>query len=136
MPPASLPKTLPVPEGWSKVEGGTKPHVGSLFDHPAMKGMPEENKANALELLEMVKSGQHGSPQAALDHPQVAALGLRKPLMAIKNCRAIGKKDMVHNNYMPRIEVDPEDYIVKADGELLTCEPAKVLPMAQRYFLF
>ncbi len=74
--------------------------------------------------------------QAALDHPQVAALGLRKPLMAIKNCRAIGKKDMVHNNYMPRIEVDPEDYIVKADGELLTCEPAKVLPMAQRYFLF
>ena len=74
--------------------------------------------------------------QAALRNPLVAGLGLRKPLLGVKNCRSIGKKDMVHNTYTPRIEVDPENYLVKADGELLMCEPAKVLPMAQRYFLF
>ncbi|MFM9979379.1 MAG: urease subunit alpha [Burkholderiales bacterium] len=74
--------------------------------------------------------------QAALKNPLVTGLGLRKPLMAVKNCRGIGKKDMVHNSYTPKIEVDPENYLVKADGELLMCEPAKVLPMAQRYFLF
>jgi urease subunit alpha len=74
--------------------------------------------------------------QAALKNPQIGALGLRKPLMAVKNCRDIGKKDMVHNSYTPKIDVDPENYLVKADGELLMCEPASVLPMAQRYFLF
>jgi urease subunit alpha len=74
--------------------------------------------------------------QAALKNPLVAGLGLKKPLMAVKNCRGIGKKDMIHNSYTPKIEVDPENYLVKADGELLMCEPAKVLPMAQRYFLF
>ena len=74
--------------------------------------------------------------QAALANPLVAALGLKKPLMAVKNCRNIGKKDMVHNDYTPKIDVDPENYLVKADGELLMCEPAHVLPMAQRYFLF
>jgi len=74
--------------------------------------------------------------QAALANPQVAALGLKKPLMAVKNCRTVGKKDMVRNDWQPKIEVDPENYLVRADGELLMCEPAKVLPMAQRYFLF
>jgi len=74
--------------------------------------------------------------QAALANPAVAALALRKPLMAVSACRSIGKKDMVHNDCTPLIEVDPETYLVKADGELLLCEPAKVLPMAQRYFLF
>ena len=50
--------------------------------------------------------------------------------------RGIGKLDMVHNSATPKIEVDPETYEVRADGELLTCEPAQVLPLAQRYFLF
>ena len=68
--------------------------------------------------------------------PHVQRLGLRKQLVPVKNCRAIGKKDMLHNSATPRIEVDPETYEVHADGELLTCEPASVLPMAQRYFLF
>ena len=54
----------------------------------------------------------------------------------MKGTRKIGKKDMVHNSLCPTIEVDPETYEVRADGELLTCEPAEVLPMAQRYFLF
>jgi urease subunit alpha len=63
-------------------------------------------------------------------------LGLRKLTAPVKNCRSIGKKDMIHNSATPTLEVDPETYEVRADGDLLTCEPAKELPMAQRYFLF
>jgi len=74
--------------------------------------------------------------QSALSNKAVADLGLQKPLEAVKNTRRIGKKDMVHNAYLPRLLVDPETYEVRADGELLTCEPARVLPLAQRYFLF
>jgi urease subunit alpha len=59
-----------------------------------------------------------------------------KRASAVKNCRKIGKKDMIHNAAAPKIEVDPETYEVRADGELLTCEPAQTLPLAQRYFLF
>ena len=74
--------------------------------------------------------------QAALDNPAVAALGLSKPLIAVKGTRHLRKSDMVHNGATPVIDVDPETYAVRADGELLVCEPATVLPMAQRYFLF
>lgn len=74
--------------------------------------------------------------QAALSNPAVAALGLQKPLVAVKGTRNVKKKDMIHNNWMPNIEVDPETYRVLADGMDLICEPASVLPMAQRYFLF
>jgi len=74
--------------------------------------------------------------KAALDNPAVAALGLDKPLIAVSGCRSVQKRDMIHNDATPKIEVDPETYAVRADGELLTCEPAEVLPMAQRYFLF
>ncbi len=68
--------------------------------------------------------------------PYVEALGLRKRLVPVQDCRKIGKADMIHNSATPQIEVDPETYEVRADGELLTCEPASVLPLAQRYFLF
>ena len=61
---------------------------------------------------------------------------LQRRLVAVKNTRRLGKKHMVHNSYLPKMSVDPETYEVRADGELLVCEPAKVLPMAQRYFLF
>jgi urease subunit alpha len=74
--------------------------------------------------------------QAGLANPALAALGLRKPLEAVRACRTVSKADMIHNNAMPKIEVDPETYAVHADGVLLTCEPASELPMAQRYFLF
>jgi urease subunit alpha len=74
--------------------------------------------------------------QAALANPAVAALGLMKPLEGVRGCRTVTKADMIHNGATPAIEVDPETYVVRADGELLTCEPADVLPMAQRYFLF
>jgi len=74
--------------------------------------------------------------QAALKNQQVMALGLSKPLVAVKGTRDVKKTDMIHNSWMPKIEVDPETYQVLADGMELTCEPATELPMAQRYFLF
>ena len=74
--------------------------------------------------------------QAALNSSAIAKLGLTKPLIAVSNTRKLGKRDMKLNDALPAIDVDPETYAVRADGVLLTCEPAKVLPMAQRYFLF
>jgi urease subunit alpha len=62
--------------------------------------------------------------------------GLLKPLVAVKGIRGLGKQHMVHNHYAPCMEVDAQTYAVRADGQLLTCEPAVSLPMAQRYFLF
>ena len=74
---------------------------------------------------------------AALEDGIGHRLGLTRPLLPVGNTRGgIGKKDMVHNTHLPRIEVNAETYEVRADGELLVCEPASVLPMAQRYFLF
>ena len=74
--------------------------------------------------------------QAALDLGVPAKLGLKRRAVAVRNTRTIGKADMVHNAGTPKIEVDAQTYEVRADGVLLTCEPASVLPMAQRYFLF
>ena len=74
--------------------------------------------------------------QAAMEAGVGEMLGLRKGIAVVRNCRNVGKKDMVLNDYMPTIEVDAQTYEVRAEGELLTCEPARVLPMAQRYFLF
>jgi len=74
--------------------------------------------------------------QAAFDAGIAEQLQLQKTVIAVKNTRNIRKSDMIHNTATPKMEVDPETYEVRADGELLTCEPAKVLPMAQRYFLF
>jgi urease subunit alpha len=75
--------------------------------------------------------------QAAVEGGLRERLGLAKQLLAVENTRGgISKKSMVLNDAMPHVEVDPETYEVRADGELLTCEPATVLPMAQRYFLF
>lgn len=65
-----------------------------------------------------------------------ASLGLAKQTLAVKTCRDIGKSSMVHNSATPEVEVHPETYEVRADGELLTCEPATELPLAQRYFMF
>ena len=65
-----------------------------------------------------------------------AGYGLTKRIEAVRGCRKIGKRDLKWNNATPKIVVDPETYEVRADGELLTCEPADVLPLAQRYFLF
>jgi urease subunit alpha len=73
----------------------------------------------------------------SLDRGLQERLGLQKTLLPVENTRGgISKASMIHNSATPVIEVDPETYEVRADGELLTCEPADVLPMAQRYFLF
>jgi urease subunit alpha len=74
--------------------------------------------------------------QAALAQKALEKLGLRKRLVAVKHTRGLTKKDMVLNDYTPKMEVDAQTYAVRADGELLTCEPLAVLPLAQRYFLF
>jgi urease subunit alpha len=74
--------------------------------------------------------------RAALDAGVPRHLGLHRRAVAVAGCRTVTKKSMVMNDALPKIEVDPETYAVRADGELLTCEPATELPMAQRYFLF
>ncbi|MDM9625589.1 urease subunit alpha [Rhizobium sp. S152] len=74
--------------------------------------------------------------QAALDDGIGEKLKLSKQLAAVKGMRTVRKKDMVHNNLTPKLEVDPQNYNVRVDGQLITCEPADVLPMSQRYFLF
>ncbi|MEL6322276.1 MAG: urease subunit alpha, partial [Cyanobacteria bacterium J06626_14] len=74
--------------------------------------------------------------QAAIDAGVNDLIRLQKPAAAVNNTRQITKADMKLNAYQPDVEVDPETYEVRADGELLTCEPATVLPMTQRYFLF
>ena len=74
--------------------------------------------------------------RAALENPAVQALGLEKPLVAVAGTRTLRKSDMVLNGATPRIDVDSETYAVRADGELLVCEPARSLPLTQRYFLF
>lgn len=74
--------------------------------------------------------------QAAIDNDVAGQLGLKSLIGRVQNCRNIQKKDMLLNDYQPEIEVDSQTYQVRADGQLLTCEPASELPMAQRYFLF
>ncbi|MGA0015669.1 MAG: urease subunit alpha [Burkholderiaceae bacterium] len=74
--------------------------------------------------------------QAALANGVGEQLGLQRQLVAVQGCRTIGKRDMVLNDYAPRMEINPQTYEVRADGVLLTCEPLASLPMAQRYFLF
>ncbi|MFI8376501.1 urease subunit alpha [Pseudomonas helleri] len=74
--------------------------------------------------------------QAAFDAGVPETLELKKQIAVVKGCRDVQKTDLIHNGYLPSIEVDPQTYQVKADGVLLWCEPADVLPMAQRYFLF
>jgi len=74
--------------------------------------------------------------QAAADSDMAAQLGLHKRLVGVRNCREVRKRDLIHNTLQPKIDVDPQTYEVRADGELLVCEPATELPLAQRYFLF
>jgi len=76
----------------------------------------------------------HFVSRAGIDSGALA--GLSRPAVPVRGCRGLGKRDMVLNDALPKIEVDPDSYEVRADGELLTCEPVDVLPLAQRYFLF
>ena len=74
--------------------------------------------------------------QVSMDLNNVRSYGLQKIVLPVKNCRTISKKDLVHNDATPKIEVNPENYEVKVDGQHITCQPMAELPLAQRYFLF
>tara|TARA_B100000579_G_scaffold62274_1_gene45610 strand:- start:1356 stop:1634 length:279 start_codon:yes stop_codon:yes gene_type:complete len=82
------------------------------------------------------KSSVIFTSKLALEKNSLKDESIRKDLIAVENTRSISKKDMVLNNKCPKIEVNPETYEVKADGEIITCEPAKELPLAQRYFMY
>ena len=133
---------------WKPAFFGVKPEVvvkGGFIAHAAM-GDPNASIPTPQPVLGRPMFGSMGKAvgptsyafvsQAAAEDRLGEALGLTKIVAPVSNCRGIGKKDMKLNDALPDIEVDPETYVVKADGETLTCEPAEVLPMAQRYFLF
>ena len=133
---------------WRPAFFGVKPEVvvkGGFIAHAAM-GDPNASIPTPQPVLGRPMFGSMGRAVGATSYAFVSqaaaedrlgdALGLTKIVAPVSNCRAIGKKDMRLNDALPDIEVDPETYVVKADGETLTCEPAEVLPMAQRYFLF
>ena len=133
---------------WKPAFFGVKPEAvvkGGFIAHAAM-GDPNASIPTPQPVLGRPMFGSMGRAvgptsyafvsQAAAETGLGDALGLTKIVAPVSNCRAIGKKDMRLNDALPAIEVDPETYVVKADGETLTCEPAEVLPMAQRYFLF
>ena len=133
---------------WKPAFFGVKPEVvvkGGFIAHAAM-GDPNASIPTPQPVLGRPMFGSMGRAvgptsyafvsQAAAEDRLGDALGLTKVVAPVSNCRGIGKKDMRLNDALPAIEVDPETYVVKADGETLTCEPAEVLPMAQRYFLF
>lgn len=74
--------------------------------------------------------------QAGIDNNIAEKYGVKKKLLAVKGCRTVGKKDMIHNDAVPNIEINPENYEVTLDGKVITCEPLAVVPLGQRYFLF
>jgi urease subunit alpha len=133
---------------WKPAFFGAKPEMvvkGGFIAWSAM-GDPNASIPTPQPVLYRPMFGSFGGATAAtsitfLSRAGVAAgvpakLGLKKMTAAVRNCRNIGKKDMVRNDATPKIDVDPETYEVRVDGELITCEPARELPLAQRYFLF
>jgi urease subunit alpha len=133
---------------WKPVFFGVKPEMvvkGGFIAWSAM-GDPNASIPTPQPVVYRPMFGSFGGATAAtsitfVSRDSVSAgvpqkLGLGKMIAAVRNCRRIGKKDMVHNSATPKIDVDPETYEVRVDGALVTCEPARVLPLAQRYFLF
>jgi urease subunit alpha len=94
------------------------------------------NKVSQHKIKRATKNKKRIQAKPYLSKFERQQLELRKLAIAVSGTRQITKRDMKLNDALPHIEVDPETYEVRADGELLTCEPATVLPMAQRYFLF
>ena len=133
---------------WSPAFFGVKPDMVLLGGSIAMSQMGDPNASiptpQPVYSRPMFAAFGRAVEESAVTFVSAAAeaegirerLGLAKQVVAVKHTRGIGKKDMVLNDATPKMEVNPETYEVRADGELLTCEPADVLPMAQRYFLF
>ena len=129
---------------WKPAFFGVKPEliIKGGFIACANMGDPNASIPTPQPTMYRPQFAAHGRARYAtsLTFVSEASLGhlpaLSKRVVAVKNTRRITKKQMIANDATPKIEVDPETYTVKADGEVLTCEPAKVLPLAQRYFLF
>ncbi len=133
---------------WSPAFFGVKPEMVLLGGTIVMAQMGDPNAAipTPQPVYSRPMFGAYGRSvehsavtfvsQAAQDAGIAGSLGLAKKTLPVQNTRNIGKKDLILNNALPKMEVHPETYEVRADGELLTCEPAETLPMAQRYFLF
>jgi urease subunit alpha len=133
---------------WKPAFFGVKPEIvlkGGFITQAAM-GDPNASIPTPEPVLSRPMFGAFGRApastcltfvsKAALDRDVPKTLRLQRRAVAVANCRHIGKRDLKLNDALPRIEVDPETYVVTADGNRITCEPADVLPMAQRYFLF
>jgi urease alpha subunit len=133
---------------WKPAFFGIKPELvlkGGMIAYAAM-GDPNASIPTPQPMMGRPMFGAHGLAvqkssitflsQAAYTAGVHERLGLKKKVLPVKNCRTIGKKDLIHNDATPRIEVNPETYEVKVDGQPITCEPAERLPMTQRYFLF
>jgi urease subunit alpha len=133
---------------WTPAFFGVKPDLvikGGMIVHAAM-GDPNASIPTPQPVHGRPMFGAYGKASAALSITFVSAvaeasgirnrLGLERQVRAVSRCRSIGKADMVLNDALPQIDVDPETYEVIVDGELAVCEPATVLPMAQRYFLY
>ncbi len=133
---------------WKPAFFGVKPEMiikGGFIAWSAM-GDPNSSIPTPQPVLYRPMFGSFGSAiqstsitfvsNAAAKNGLASKLGLERIISPVRNCRSIGKKDMLHNHATPQIEVDPETYEVRVDGQLITCEPAAVLPLAQRYFLF
>ncbi len=133
---------------WKPAFFGVKPDLiikGGLIAHAQM-GDPNASIPTPEPVFQRPMFGAFGSTPAATSLTFVSgaaaenglgeSVGLKKRLAAVGNTRAIGKADLIHNDHLPDIEVDPETYEVRVDGELITSEPAVELPLAQRYFLF
>ena len=133
---------------WKPAFFATKPNLiikGGFIAAAAMgdpnASIPTPQPVHYREMFGALGGARHQTcvsfvSQAALEAGVAAQAGLNNRLVAVQNCRSVQKSDMVLNDYQPDISVDPQTYEVRADGELLTCEPATELPLAQRYFLF
>ncbi|MNL50718.1 Urease subunit alpha [compost metagenome] len=133
---------------WKPAFFGVKPALILKGGFIAMAAMGDPNASiptpQPVHYRPMFASAGGALPRSSLTFVSQAALaadvggryGLAKTLAAVRGTRTVSKRDMVHNDWQPHVTVDPETYQVVADGQLLMCEPATVLPMAQRYFLF
>jgi urease subunit alpha len=133
---------------WKPAFFGVKPELvlkGGLIAHAQM-GDPNASIPTPEPVFPRPMFGAFGAAPAATSLTFVSGiaaenglketLGLRKHLTPVRNTRSLGKVDMIHNDFLPDIHVDPETYEVRVDGKLVTSEPAAELPLAQRYFLF
>jgi urease subunit alpha len=133
---------------WKPAFFGTKPSMiikGGMIVAAPMgdpnASIPTPQPVHYRQMFGAIGGARHATVMTFLSQAGVTAgvadqLGLRNMIGTVSNCRSVTEANMLLNDYQPVIEVDPQNYRVRADGQLLICEPAEVLPMAQRYFLF